>query len=67
MCALILFFLSNMVILYYSYLFVIVLLIAEVVSAIGRRFPVVQGSIGRTKRRVGKIASTVRASKISLD
>lgn len=67
MCALILFFLSNMVILYYSYLFVIVLLIAEVVSTIGRWFPVVQGSIRRTKRRVGKIASTVRAGKISFD
>lgn len=41
---------------YHSYLFAIVVLIAEVVSAIGRRFPVVQGSIERAKRRVGKIA-----------
>lgn len=45
-----------MVILYHSYLFAIVVLIAKVVSAIGRRFPVVQGSIERAKRRVGKIA-----------
>lgn len=63
------FFLSNMVILYHSYLFAIVVLIAEVVSAIGRRFPVVHESIESAKRRVGKIAPARRrrAGKISFD
>lgn len=67
------FFLSNMVILHHSYLFAIVILIAEVVSAIGHRFPVVQGSIERAKCQVGKIApaawrgAATRASNISLD
>lgn len=56
-----------MVILHHSYLFAIVVLIAEVVSAIGRRFSVVQGSIGCAKCRVGKIAPAARASNISLD
>lgn len=62
-----------MVILRHSYLFAIVVLIAEVVSAIGRWFPVVQGSIERAKCRVGKIApaaaaaAAAGASNISLD
>lgn len=58
------FFLSNMVILH-SYLFAIVVLIAEVVSAIGRRFPVVQGSIERAKCRIGKIAPERRRARVT--
>lgn len=64
-CTLIFFFLSNMVILHHSYLFAIVVLIAKVVSAIGRWFSVVQGSIECAKYRVGKIAPARRRARVT--